>query len=92
MFTVRRWFLLGGAALTVFLGFVFGIYFMLATIKIFDIAITNSGNDLFLLVRNLAQGIKGILGWIVFGITMTNAVVISSTLCLTIMLGGQQKN
>ncbi len=91
MTTVRRWFLLGGAVLAIILGFVLGIAFMMNTIQIFNDAVAVSGSSVAALVMNLAHGIKGILGWIVFGITMTNALIIASSLMIVIMLGDTKK-
>ncbi|OIO34612.1 MAG: hypothetical protein COS94_07895 [Candidatus Hydrogenedentes bacterium CG07_land_8_20_14_0_80_42_17] len=90
MSIVRRWFLLGGAILAIILGFVLGTAFMLNTINIFNNAIANSGQDVAALVINLSHGIKGILGWIVFGLTMTNALIVASSLCLVIMIGDKK--
>lgn len=87
---VRRWFLLGGSVLSIIIGFVLGIAFMMNTINIFNVAIETAGSDTALLVTNLAHGIKGILAWIVFGLTMTNALIIASTLSLVIMVGPRQ--
>jgi hypothetical protein len=87
---VRRWFLLGGAVLSIIVGFVLGIAFMMNTINIFNVAIETAGSDGVLLITNLAHGIKGILAWIVFGLTMTNALIIASTLSLVIMVGPKQ--
>ena len=90
MSIVRRWFLLGGAILAIILGFVLGTAFMLNAINIFNNAIANSGQDVAALVINLSHGIKGILGWIVFGLTMTNALIVASSLCLVIMIGDKK--
>jgi len=90
MSIVRRWFLLGGAILAIILGFVLGTAFMLNTINIFNNAIANSCQDVAALVINLSHGIKGILGWIVFGLTMTNALIVASSLCLVIMIGDKK--
>lgn len=87
MSTVRRWFLLGGSVLSIIVGFVLGVAFMMNTINIFNAAIETAGSDPVLLITNLAHGIKGILAWIVFGLTMTNALIISSTLALVMMVG-----
>jgi hypothetical protein len=87
---VRRWFLLGGAVLSIIVGFVLGIAFMMNTINIFNVAIETAGSDGVLLITNLAHGINGILAWIVFGLTMTNALIIASTLSLVIMVGPKQ--
>lgn len=86
MSLVRRWFFLGGAILAIVVGFVVGVAFMMNTINIFNAAITSGGNDPARLIVNLAHGIKGILAWIVFGITMTNALIIASTLSIPLMV------
>jgi hypothetical protein len=88
---VRRWFLIGGAVLAIIIGCSFGIVFMMKTIDVFNDAINMGGNDAVHLVVNLAHGIKGILAWIVFGITMTNALVIASSLSIVLMLSPQKK-
>jgi hypothetical protein len=87
---VRRWFLVGGSVLSIIVGFILGIAFMMNTINIFNVAIETAGSDAVLLITNLAHGIKGILAWIVFGLTMTNALIISSTLSLVLMVGPKQ--
>lgn len=84
---VRRWFLLGTAVLSIVVGFGFGITFMMHTIQIFNTAIDSAGRDPVNLIVNLAHGIKGILAWIVFGLTMTNALIIASSLSLPLLLG-----
>ena len=90
MSTVRRWFLLGGALFAVVIGFSFGLAFMKATFTIFDAAIELGGQNPVVLIVNLAEGIKRIMGWIVFGLTMTNAMVIASTLSIVLMLGDRK--
>lgn len=87
MSAIRRWFLLGGAILSIVLGFTLGIAFMMNVINIFNLAIEMGGNNAVSLVTNLAQSIKGILGWIVFGIVMTNALIIASSLSVVMMIG-----
>ena len=88
---VRRWFLLGGAILAIVIGFVLGIAFMMNTLSIFNTAIEMGGDDAVSLVVNLAHGIKGILAWIVFGITMTNALIIASSLSIVMMVSPPNK-
>ena len=92
MSTIRRWFLLGGSILAVIMGFSFGLIFLKFTIKVFDEAIQAGGSNPVLLIKYLADGIKGILGWIVFGITMTNAMIVSSTLSLVLMVSDTKKD
>lgn len=90
MSMLRRWFLFGGSVLAIMIGFVLGVAFMLNTLKIFDAAIAAGGSDPVQLIINLAHGIKGILAWIVFGITMTNALIIASSLSIVSMLSPRQ--
>lgn len=87
MSLVRRWFLLGGAFFAVALGCSFGIIFMMHVIEVFNTAVEVAGRDPVNLIVNLAHGIKGILAWIVFGITMTNALVIASSLSIPLLIG-----
>jgi len=82
--------LLGGALFAVVIGFSFGLAFMKATFTIFDAAIELGGQNPVALIVNLAEGIKRIMGWVVFGITMTNAMVIASTLSTVMMLGDRK--
>ena len=91
MSMVRRWFLMGGALFAVVIGFSFGLAFMKATFTIFDAAIEMGGQNPVVLIVNLAEGIKRIMGWIVFGITMTNAMIIVSALSTVLMLGERNK-
>lgn len=83
---VRRWFLFGGSVFIIFAGFILGVIFMMSTINIFNAAIAQGGNSTYNLVVNLAHGLKGILAWIVFGITMTNALIIASSLSIVSMV------
>jgi len=82
--------LLGGALFAVVIGFSFGLAFMKATFTIFDAAIELGGQNPVVLIVNLAEGIKRIMGWVVFGLTMTNAMVIASTLSIVLMLGDRK--
>jgi len=88
---MRRWFLFGGSILAILVGFALGIAFMMNVIRVFDVAIRSAGGDSFQLVENLAHGIKGILAWIVFGITMTNALIIASSLSIVSMVRGNEE-
>ena len=92
MTTIRRWFLLGGSIFAVILGCSFGLIFMKHTIVVFDVALRTAGNDPATLIVHLAHGIKGILGWIVFGITMTNAMIVASTLSMVLMVSEVRKD
>ncbi len=83
---VRRWFLLGVAILAIVVGFGLGMTFMMHTIEVFNSAIDTAGRDPVSLIVNLAHGIKGILAWIVFGLTMTNALIIASSLSLPLLI------
>lgn len=83
---VRRWVLFGGSILAILVGFALGIAFMMNTLKIFDVAIAAANGSTYQLVENLAHGLKGILAWIVFGITMTNALIIASSLSVVSMM------
>lgn len=91
MSKIRKWFLLLGAVFSVIIGTALGIAFMSNTVAIFNDAITSAGSDTHALVNNLAIGFKGVLGWIVFGITMTNAMIVSSTLSVVMMVGENSK-
>lgn len=68
------------------MGFVIGMNFMDRVLLLFDQAVAAGGNNPVALVKNLAHSVKGILGWIVFGVVMTNAVVVSSSLSLVLLL------
>lgn len=85
---VRWWFLFGLSVFVIVVGMIMGIMFMRHVDLVFDRAVATAGSDPATVVKHLAQACGGVLAWIVFGITMTNALIITSSLSVVMMLGG----
>ncbi|RMH59047.1 MAG: hypothetical protein D6679_02980 [Candidatus Hydrogenedentota bacterium] len=82
----RRYLLYFCAVFSVLVGAGLGMTFMGGVLDLFDSAIHAGTGDPYALLYNLAQVTKGILGWIVFGLAITNAVVVASAFCIVDMV------
>lgn len=83
----RRWVLMVGAIVTVVVAFNVGLALMAKTMEVFDIAKATSSNPAEFLVQAIYPGIRAIAGWIIFGLVMTNATIITSAIGVVLMLG-----
>ncbi len=82
----RRWVLVVGAIVTVVVAFNVGLALMSKTMEIFDIAKATSSNPSEFLVQAIYPGIRAVAGWVIFGIVMTNATIITSAIGVVLML------
>lgn len=82
----RRWVLMVGAVVTVVVAFNLGLALMSKTMEIFDMAHSTSADGSDFIVRAIYPGIRAISGWVVFGLVMTNATIITSAIGVVLML------
>ncbi|MBL4889907.1 MAG: hypothetical protein JKX97_07810 [Candidatus Lindowbacteria bacterium] len=82
-----RWSMLfGGAIISVLVGLMIGRWAAGSVLMGFDMAISTAGASSFLLLTNLAGTTGTFISWIIFGIVMTNSLIVSSSLSLVLLL------